>query len=112
MVEIPPLPTKADAFVTPTPLAIEPEEVLEETLDEVFEPRTSNLVKGLTYLDACKPDEIAEVYVWLAEHPMEGIDPVRLAMASFEALHENEVLDFFNAMRAQMQPDLWKVLTE
>lgn len=77
-----------------------------------FEPRESNLNKALTYLDRLKPDDIAEIYVWLAEHPMPGIDPVRLALASYDSLLEPEILDYFNEMRNRMQPDLWKVLTE
>ena len=67
----------------------------------------------LDLLDRMKPEDIAEIYIWLAEHPsLPGIDPVRLAVASFDSLKEEELLTFFDTLKNQIQPDLWEILTE
>ena len=67
----------------------------------------------LERLDQMKPEDIAEIYVWLAEHPsLPGINPVRLAVASFDSLKEEELPEFFDRMKDSMQYDMWQVLTE
>lgn len=79
-----------------------------EELEEVLTPEA----RLFTMLDSAKPELIAEVYIWLAEHPMKGVDPIRLAKASYESLKTDELPEYFEQLRNSMQDDLWKVLTE
>lgn len=106
MVNAPALPGSI-VQLTDKPL-VETVEVEELEIDV----RISPLTKALSILDVLTPAQIAEVYIWLAEHPMEGVDPVRLAIASFESLTDEELLEYFQQLKAKIDPELWKLLTE
>lgn len=63
-------------------------------------------------LDAMSQEEVAKVYIWLAERPRLDIDPVRLAMAHVNSLKEDELLRFFQELRESIDPELWEILTD
>lgn len=62
---------------------------------------------------AAPPDDLFnEEDVWEAEHPTAKVDAVRMAMATVNALTEEELPQFFETLKSTMHPDLWELLTE
>lgn len=96
----PPLPksTLTEAF-----------EVIAEV--KVVKERVSNVSRAYALLDNFTPEQKAELYLWLAEHPLPKIDPIRLAIASFHSLKEEELPLFFEQMKESLDQDIWEILT-
>jgi len=58
-------------------------------------------------LDTFDGDQLVDLAVWMAEHPMPNVDPVRLAMGHVNALKDAELLDFLQQLKAQCGDDIW-----
>jgi len=56
-------------------------------------------------------DRKIETYLFILEHPPEGINHIREAIAKVNALKEEELLEFFQQLEPTVHPDLWKILT-
>lgn len=63
-------------------------------------------------LDRLNGDQLAEIVIWLAEHPMPGTRPLDLALKQFNALEQDEVVFYIQEIKNQYTPELWKLLTE
>lgn len=74
--------------------------------------RRSNVNEIYSRLDQLSPEQKAELCIWLAEQPLPTIDPIRLALASFNALKEDELPLFFEALKNSLDIELWELLTE
>ena len=62
-------------------------------------------------LDKLNGDQLVSVVLWLAEHPIPGIDPVQLALKHVNALDDSDILSFFEELKNQFDSDLWEMLT-
>ena len=110
MVAVPVLPGVKRPDPPPPPSKLK--EALEVISNqEQVKERVSNVSRAYALLDTFTPEQKAELYIWLAEHPLPDIDPVRVAIASFNALHEDELPLFFEQLRQSLDPDLWDLLT-
>lgn len=77
----------------------------------VVAERRSTVGRAYALLDTFTPEQQAELYIWLAERPLPNIDPVRLAMAAVNALHDDELAVFFEVFRKSMDAELWELMT-
>lgn len=53
-----------------------------------------------------------KVLIALKQNPPEGVDVLREAMASWEALEDLEVYHFFKEIRSRYDAETWATLTE
>lgn len=95
MVEIPPLPGSE---------IVEPPKKIPVV-------RVSNVNKVYARLDAFTPEQKVDLYLWLAEQPIPQVDPVNLALASFNALKEEELPLYFEGLRKSFDSEVWNILT-
>ena len=63
-------------------------------------------------LDLFNAEQLGEVYMWLTEHPLPGIDPVKSAMSSVNGLTQDELLLFFDQLHSSIDEQLWEQLTQ
>ena len=112
MVKIPPIPVLSKTGEEKSSPVLPKLRISEQSEEKpVIQKRyyTGNLYE---LLDKMKPEQQAELYIWLAEQPLPSVDPVRLAVASFNSLKEDELPLFFEQLKNSMSPDLWELLTD
>lgn len=66
----------------------------------------------LEMVDKLTAEQVAELHIQLAERPMAGTDPVLLALASTNALTDEELLEFFKRIKWTVDADTWGILID
>ena len=65
----------------------------------------------IDHYEQASADRQIEFYLFILEHPPEGINHIREAIAKINVLREEELLAFFQELEPTIHPDLWEVLT-
>lgn len=69
-------------------------------------------VDVMASIDELSMAQCFSVLIALKQNPPEGVDVLKEAVASFEALEDLEVYHFFKELRSRYDEETWATLTE